>query len=418
MTPRIDRLDNGLTVVSLAMPGLETASVGLCIDAGSRSEPAPLNGIAHMLEHMVFKGTQGRSARAIAEEIENVGGHLNAFTTRDHTMFYARVLGDDVALGVDLVTDMITAPLFDPADLAKEKDVILQELGQALDTPDDLVFDHLQDAAYPDQPLGRSILGTQESIDRAACEDIRAWQGAHYTGASMVLTAAGKVDHEALLAFARDRLSSLPSGHTPAPQPATYAGGERRDARPLEQVHVALAVPAAPYRDPDHYPQMLFSAALGGGMSSRLFQSVREEEGLVYSIHSSVTPYADSGLFSLYLGTGEETAAKALRLSLEQWRRCIDDLDEAELNRARAQAKAGLFMALESCSSLSEAMARQLLIFDRVIPPAEIVEQINACTVEKVRAAGERLLGGALSLAVVGPDAGVPSLDQCRSWLG
>jgi predicted Zn-dependent peptidase len=417
VTLRIDSLDNGLRVVTLAMPGVETAAVGLCIDAGSRFEPAPLNGIAHMLEHMVFKGTRQRSARTIAEEIESVGGHLNAFTSRDHTLFYARVLGDDVHLGADLVTDLITAPLLDPSELVKEKDVILQELGQALDTPDDLLFDHLQAVAYPGQSLGRSILGTAETIARVDASDISAWQHEHYAAGSMVLSAAGKVDHDALLAFAKERLSDLPGGTTPAPEAARYAGGEMREEKPLEQVHIALAVPAATYRDADYYEQMLFSTALGGGMSSRLFQSVREDHGLCYAIYSGLTPYADSGLFSLYIGTGSDTAEKAMRLSLEEWKRCTETLDEAELARAKAQAKAGLFMSLESCSSMSESAARQLLIFDRVIPAAEIAARIDGCSLAHVRMAGEQLLGGALSLAAVGPHKQVADVETCTRWL-
>ena len=416
MTPRIDTLDNGLTVATLAMPGLETAAVGLCIDAGSRSETAALNGIAHMFEHMVFKGTRSRSARAIAEEIETAGGALNAYTARDHMLFHARVLGDDVLLGADLVTDLITAPRLDGEDLAKEKDVILQELGQALDTPDDLVFDHLQAIAFPDQPLGRTILGTEPTIRAVAREDMQAWQSTHHAAGSMVLSAAGKVDHDALLDFARQRLSHLPQGKTPVGEPARYQGGTVHETRPLEQVHVALAVPAARYADAAYYAQMLFSSALGGGMSSRLFQKVREEEGLVYSIFASLSPFADTGLFSLYLGTGMDTAERALRLSLDEWRRCVETLDDSELARARAQAKAGLLMGLESCASLSESMARQLLIFDRVIPPSEIVARIDGCSLGEVRAAGEALLAGALSLASVGP-AAVPDAAKCRDWL-
>jgi predicted Zn-dependent peptidase len=220
MSVEISSLSNGLRVATLAMPGIETAAVGLNIDAGSRFEAAAANGVAHMLEHMVFKGTRSRSARDIAEQIEAVGGHLNAYTSRDNTVFYARVLGDDVGLGFDLVSDMITAPLFDEKDLTKERDVILQELGQALDTPDDVVFDHLQSAAYPDQPLGRTILGTSETINAIETKDIRIWQSRHYAAGSIVLTAAGKVDHAALVKLAEDRLSVLPAGTRPAPDAA------------------------------------------------------------------------------------------------------------------------------------------------------------------------------------------------------
>ncbi len=417
MSVEISTLANGLRVATLAMPGIETAAVGLNIDAGSRFETAACNGVAHMLEHMVFKGTQSRSARDIAEQIEAVGGHLNAYTSRDNTVFYARVLGDDVGLGLDLVSDMITAPRFDDKELTKEREVILQELGQALDTPDDVVFDLLQAVAYPDQPLGRTILGTSDTIGVISVEDIRGWQNTHYAADSMVLTAAGKVDHSALVKLAEQRLGAVASGKRPAPMAAQYAGGEARDERALEQVHIALAVPSARYTDSDYYAQMLFSAMLGGGMSSRLFQTVREDHGLVYSIFSSVTPYADHGLFSLYLGTGADVAAKAVDVTLREWKRSIDTLTEAELSRAKAQAKAGLFMSLESCSSLSESFGRQLLIFDRVIPTEEIIARIDGCTLADATTAGARLIGVALSLATVGPSAGVPDVTTCARLL-
>jgi predicted Zn-dependent peptidase len=417
MSVQISTLSNGLRVATLSMPGIETAAVGLSIDAGSRFETAATNGVAHMLEHMVFKGTKSRSARDIAEQIEAVGGHLNAYTSRDNTVFYARVLGADVDLGLDLVSDMITAPLFDAGELIKEREVILQELGQALDTPDDLVFDQLQAVAYPDQPLGRSILGTSETINSISGEDIRTWQTHHYAAGSIILTAAGKVDHSALLALAEQRLSRLPQGKCPAPVAAHYVGGEVREERALEQVHISLAVPGACYTDDDYYAQMLFSAMLGGGMSSRLFQSVREDHGLVYSIFSSLSPYADGGLFSLYLGTGADVAGKAIGLTLSQWKRSINDVSEAELQRAKAQAKAGLFMSLESCSSLSESFGRQLLIFDRVIPTADIIARIDGCTLADVKAAGAKLIAGKLSLATVGPSVGVPDVATCAHLL-
>jgi predicted Zn-dependent peptidase len=417
MSVQVSTLKNGLRVATLSMPGIETAAVGLSIDAGSRFETAATNGVAHMLEHMVFKGTKSRSARDIAEQIEAVGGHLNAYTSRDNTVFYARVLGADVDLGLDLVSDMITAPLFDTQELTKERDVILQELGQALDTPDDLVFDQLQAVAYPDQPLGRSILGTSDTINAIGSEEIRAWQAQHYAAGSIILTAAGKVDHSALLAFAEQRLSHLPQGKCPAPVAARYVGGEAREERALEQVHISLAVPGACYTDADYYAQMLFSAMLGGGMSSRLFQSVREDHGLVYSVFSSLSPYADGGLFSLYLGTGADVAGKAIGLTLAEWKRSISDVTQAELQRAKAQAKAGLFMSLESCSSLSESFGRQLLIFDRVIPTAEIIARIDGCTLADVKRAGEKLITGKLSLATVGPSAGVPDVAACAHML-
>jgi predicted Zn-dependent peptidase len=418
MTVEISTLGNGLRVASLAMPGLETAAVGLYVDAGSRFEAVADNGVAHLLEHMVFKGTRSRSARQIAEEIEAVGGHLNAYTGRDATTFYARILADDLPLGVDMVCDLVANPLLDAQETAKEKDVVLQELGQAWDTPDDIIFDHLQAAAYADQPLGRSILGTEASIRALSVDALSTYRESHYRGGSLVLAAAGKVDHAALVTLAQDKLGALPAGTRPSPQAARYTGGDYRDDRPGEQVHVTLGLEAVPVSHADYFPLMLFTTALGGGMSSRLFQSVREERGLVYSVYSYATAYADSGLFTVYLGTGPETVDQAVNLSVDEIRRAVDDLAEAELVRARAQAKAALFMSLESCSALSEQIGRHLLLFNRPIPTAETIAQIDAVTLADARGTAARMLVRApVTLATVGPSASVPAVELIQRKL-
>lgn len=418
MTAIVTTLDNGLRVASLAMPGLETAAVGLYVDTGSRLEPQAAHGVAHMLEHMVFKGTRRRTARQIAEEIEAVGGQLNAYTGRDQTSFYARVLADDLPLGVDMIADLVTEPLFDVGELAREREVVLQELGQARDTPDDIIFDNLQEVAYPGQLLGRSILGTEESIQALSDTDMRDWLTGHYRGHSMVLAAAGKVDHAALVGMARERLGMIPAGARPVHEAARYGGGEHRDERESEQTHVTLALPGVPALHDDYYPLMLFSTALGGGMSSRLFQAVREERGLVYSIYSYLAPFADTGLMTLYLGTGPETAGEAVHLTLDTLLGAATDLAAAELDRAKAQLKASVFMGLESCAGLSEQLGRQLLIYNRVVPTAEIIERIDAVTLAEVSAAAQRMLtAGPLAMASVGPSVDVPAIDRLQARL-
>jgi predicted Zn-dependent peptidase len=400
----ISTLSNGLRVVTQHMPGLETAAVSLSIDSGSRFEDAPSNGVAHMLEHMVFKGTKRRTARAIAEEIEAVGGMLNAYTSRDQTVFYARVLADDVALGVDMVCDLITGAEISDADVEKEKEVVLQELGTALDTPDELVFDYLQEAAFPNQPLGRSILGTAETITALSAETIRAYQARNYVSGSMVLSAAGKINHSHFVKMAEEHLSPIPTGTRPSPIAAHYLGQEFHDIRELEQTHMTLALPASSFNSSHHYAEMLFSSVLGGGMSSRLFQDIREERGLAYSVYSYVSPYADGGLFGIYLGTGTDKAIHALSLTLDNLCACAEHITESEVLRAKAQAKAGLFMSLESCSNQAENLGRQLLVFDRLIPPAEIMAQIDACTAKDIADAGARILSAApLAFSAVGP---------------
>jgi predicted Zn-dependent peptidase len=418
MTVQISTLKNGLRIVTSTMPSLETAAVSLSVDTGSRFETAADNGVAHMLEHMVFKGTTRRTARQIAEEIESVGGHLNAYTSRDQTTFYARVLGEDVELGLDMVADLITNPVIETAELEKEKDVVLQELGTAVDTPDDIIFDHLQQMAYPDQPIGRSILGTRESIKAITRDAIFAYRDAHYLAGSMVLSAAGKIDHDALVHWAEAKLGRIPAGKRGAPVAATYQPGVLHETRDLEQAHLTLALPAATYTDPSYYAQTLFSALLGGGMSSRLFQEIREERGLAYAIYSYLTPFSDTGLFAIYMGTSSEQAAEALDVTLDCLLSATERVDEAELARAKAQAKAGLFMSLESCSAQSENLARQLLIYDRIIPTAEIVARIDSCTVADVIAAGRAIIaGGKLAAASIGPTDVAPDIAKLSARL-
>ena len=418
MTLNVSTLANGLRVASLDMPGLETAAVGLYVDTGSRFEPAPAHGVAHMLEHMVFKGTHRRSARQIAEEIEAVGGILNAYTSRDQTTFYARILAQDMPLGVDLVSDLITEPALDEQEMNREREVVLQELSQARDTPDDIIFDDLQETAFANQPLGRSILGTEESIQSLQPADVRRWLDDHYRAGSMVLAAAGKVDHDTIVKLAEDRLGGLPAGLRPDSGEAAYTGGETRSVKPIEQTHVTLGLRGVSYADPDYYPELIFATALGGGMSSRLFQSVREERGLAYSIYSYASNYAETGLFTIYLATGPDSAGEAVNLTLETLLRSLDGMTDEELHRARAQLKASVFMGLESCSGLSEQIGRQLLLFNRVIPTNEIIERIDAATAEDVRQAALRMVqAGPLTLATVGPSSAVPSLDKLQARL-
>jgi predicted Zn-dependent peptidase len=407
-----------LRVVTQNMPGLETAAVSLSIDSGSRFEEASENGVAHMLEHMVFKGTKRRSARAIAEEIEAVGGMLNAYTSRDQTVFYARVLGEDVALGLDMVCDLITSAEISTSDLEKEKEVVMQELGTALDTPDELIFDHLQAVAFPDQPLGRTILGTPETINALSTQSVRGYHARNYVAGSMVLSAAGKIDHDAFVWQAEKHLGAIARGNRAAPVSALYAGHDFQDMRDLEQTHISLALPASSYHSPDHYAEMLFSAVLGGGMSSRLFQDIREDRGLAYSVYSYVSPYADGGLFGIYLGTGPDKASQAVALALDNLCACAETISEAEVLRAKAQAKAGLFMSLESCSSQSENIGRQLLSFDRLIPTAEIVAAIDSCSARDIAVAGARLLSSApLAFSTIGPESAMMDVAALRARL-
>lgn len=417
---RLTTLANGLRIVTEPMPGLHSAAVGLWVTAGGRHERAAQNGIAHFLEHMAFKGTPTRSAAAIAEAIEDVGGYVNAYTSREMTAYYARVLAADVRLALDVIADIVLNPLFAPADIETERHVILQEIGQTLDTPDDIVFDWLQEAAYPDQPIGRSILGPPERVERFGAADLRAFVAEHYGPGRMILAAAGAVDHDAIAA----RAAALFGGLAPRPEaaaaPAAFASGERREARELEQVHVTLAFEAPAHRDPDFHVAQAFATAMGGGMSSRLFQKLREERGLCYSIYAQAHSYDDSGLLTVYAGTGEDDIGELATLTVDEFRRAADDLSEAEVARARAQLRAGVLMGLEGPSSRVERLARMVAIWGHVPPVEETVAKIEAVSTGAVRAWAARLAaGGRGAMAVTGPIDRAPALgDLLRRLAG
>ena len=398
-------LGNGLTVVTLHMPGLETAAVALNADVGARNETHRENGLAHLFEHMVFKGTATRSARAIAEQIEDVGGALNAWTSRDTTCFHARVLAADVPLAVELVSDLVTNPLFAEADLALEREVVLSEIGEALDTPDDLVFDHLQATAFAEQSLGRPILGTAESLAELDTAALRGWQKAHYRADGLVLAAAGKVDHAQLVDLAGRYLGGLPAGRPGPIEPARWTGGARTDNQRNEQLHLALGFRGYAPTDPRAHAARLFAMALGGGMSSRLFQELREERGLAYSVSASHGVHADTGLLSLYTASRPADAAQARDLALEIAQATARDLSPAELERARAQHKAGLLMGLEGPGGMADWLGGSLLTWGRVLSAAELIAQLDAVSLEDVRAAGADMLASPVALAAVGPKA-------------
>lgn len=402
MTTQLSTLSNGVRVVTRAMPHVETVSVGLHVDTGARGETTATNGVAHLLEHMVFKGTASRSARQIAEQIEDVGGSLNAYTARDMTVFHARLLAADLPLGLDMIADLVRNPRFDADELEREKQVVLQELGEARDTPDDIVFDHLQEAAFPGQPLGRSILGSEASIAGLSVDDLRDWLAVQYRGGSCIVAAAGKVDHDWLVDAAGRLFGDLPEGTRPVIEPARFAGTVHHDRRKFEQAHLTLGALSPSHTDPDNDAIMLFSTAVGGGASSRLFQELREERGLAYSVYASTTPYADAGLFAVYLATAKRDAGRAMDLAMGVLADTAATLRPEELARAKAQIRAGLLMSLESSGGWAELLARQLLAHGRVTPPAEVVARIDAIELDQVRAAAARMVAGPYALADVG----------------
>ena len=418
MTPKVTTLDNGLRVISEEIPYLETASVGVWVDAGARCEQPEINGISHLLEHMAFKGTQIRSARDIAEEIEAVGGHLNAYTSREQTAYFAKVLKEDTPLALDILADILQNPAFDKDELEREQTVVVQEIGQAHDTPDDIIFDYFQDIAFPDQPLGRPVLGTSENVQSFTRDNLSAYMDQHYTPGRMVVSAAGNVDHDQIVELTNKTFLRSTSTEDNSNEGANYVGGHFYQSRDLEQVHLLIGFNGLSYKDPDYYALQVFSTLLGGGMSSRLFQKVREERGLAYSIYSFSTSYVDSGLFGIYAGTSAESTCELIETVCNELLDVVENIGATETARARAQLKSGLLMSLESTSARSEQLARQLLLFGRPISNAEVIEKIDSADPPKLSAVAERIFkNGAPTIAALGPTSNMPDYKAVGEML-
>ena len=414
---RVTTLPNGLRVATDTMPDVQSVSLGCWVGVGTRNEAASVNGVAHLVEHMLFKGTRSRSAFRISEEIENVGGQLNAYTTREQTAYYAKVLHEDAPLALDILSDMIQHSTLDAEELVRERTVVLQEIGQSADTPDDIIFDHFQSTAYPGQAIGRPVLGSAEIVGALPREALVDYIAGHYGAPGMVLSAAGRIEHDRMVDLAFKAFGDLPSGPPPKPEPARYTGGDFREDRDLEQMHLVLGFDGVGVHDPDFYAHSVLSTLLGGGMSSRLFQEVREKRGLVYSIYTFTGGYHDGGLFGVYAGTGEDEVAELVPVVCDEIAKVGADVTEDEVARARAQLKAGTLMALESTMSRCEQLGQQILIYDRPVPVDEIVAKIDGVDRDAVVKAASRLRASRPTVAALGPIAKLESYDRIAERL-
>lgn len=395
-------LSNGLTVVVDPLRGAESVVLGLYASVGSRSEPKPLGGLAHLVEHMVFKGAGGRDTRALAEVIEDVGGSLNAWTARDQTVFHGRALARDLPLVAELIANLVRAPHFDEEHLAREKQVVLSELGESVDSPEDLVHDHLFEAAFEAQAVGRPVLGSEKTVRSIGRQDCVDWLEQQFVPSRLVLAASGRVDPEQMLKLAERLFGDMRPREAPPVDPARFTGGVRNDRRSFEQAHWCLAFEGRPAADPRNPALALFVHALGGGTSSRLFQELREERGLAYSIYAWNQAFADTGLVGIGCAAERARAAESVQLARDVLAATAGSLTEAELSRARAQAEAGLLMGLEAAQGRADHLARSIEVFGRILPLAEVLEHIRAVTVEDARAAGQALLDGPAAVASVG----------------
>jgi predicted Zn-dependent peptidase len=418
MTTEITKLSNGLRVVTHHMEHVETAALGVWVHVGARHESAKTNGISHLLEHMAFKGTETRSARDIAEEIEQVGGDLNAATSLETTSYFARVLKADVGLSLEIIADILQRPKYTEAEFEREREVIVQEIAGTQDSPDDIAYDLLNAIAYPDQAVGRPILGSEATVKAFTSADVGTFLKTHYRPSQMVVSAAGHVDHDAIVRQVDGLFSGLPQGDAQVASPARYVGGTASSDKPFEQAHLLMAYEGTSYRQPDLYTAQVFSGLFGGGMSSRLFQEVREKHGLCYSIYSTSWSLDDTGMFAIHAATGKDMLGKLIdlvRAELTEVAATAPSVREVE--RSKAQLKAGLLMSLESSSARAEQMSRQLMLFNRLVSPAELVQRVEAVTPEAIRAYAEHLMTAKTpSITVVG--AGRKGAAFARQALG
>lgn len=385
-------LKNGLRIITAERPQIESVSLGIWVHTGSASETKDDNGISHFIEHMVFKGTKKRNSLQISEDIENVGGSTNAYTSRHFTCFYAKMLKNDVELAADVICDFVTSPTFDEGEMTKEKEVVVQEIKQSIDAPDDLVFDYFQETAFPNQATGRTILGTPEIVRGFNKERMFDYMKTHYTADNMVVVAVGNVKHDNFIKIIEERMNELNPKANFIEDKQIYVGGEKLVCKDIEQTHVVLGFKGASYKDDNYYKYSVLSTIFGGSMSSRLFQEIREKRGLVYTINSFNQALKNSGIFGIYAGTTPNELGELLPVVIDESKKLMDELvTETELNRAKTQIKASLLMSLESSSTTAEIMARQMVLFNRIIPSDEIVEKIESITREDLQQTAQNI---------------------------
>lgn len=419
MGVEVSRLSNGLTITTEAMPNVESVALGIWVKAGARNEANNQHGIAHLLEHMAFKGTENRSAWQIAADIENVGGEINAATSVETTSYYARVLRDDVPLAVDILCDILTSSKFDPDELEREKHVIMQEIGAAHDTPDDIVFDRFTETAFRHQPIGRAILGLPETVESFTSTDLRAYMDSQYSADRMVVTAAGAIDHDDFVREVEKRLGSFRATSTAAmPELAHYVGGDFREHRDLMDAQVLIGFEGRAYHVRDFYASQILAMALGGGMSSRLFQEVREKRGLCYSVYAFHWGFSDTGLFGIHAATGRDDLTELVPVILNELHEAAKHISEEEVNRARAQYRASLLMSQESVASRAGQMARQILLYGRPVTNDELLDRLSQITAVRLTdLAGRLFLDTKPTVAAVGPVGKLMNFDGVSDTL-
>ncbi|MBQ8251610.1 MAG: insulinase family protein [Alphaproteobacteria bacterium] len=396
-------LPNKIRIITDSFDHADSVSLGVWVSVGARYETKDINGISHMLEHMAFKGTTSRSSYQISKEIEDVGGFINAYTGKNMTAYYVRVLKEHQEKGLDIIADILQNSVMDKEELAKEKGVIIQEINMQNDTPDDLVFDYFNEVAYPNQPLGRAILGTVDTVKQISSEQLLEYMHSQYTTSRIIVSASGAVNHEEFVNACIQKLTSFNNHKMPKAKKATYKGGEKRVVKSHEQVNLVLGFESAPYISDDYYTTKILASILGGGMSSRLFQEIREKRGLVYSIYAFNAAETDTGIFGVYAGTGEKEVKELMPVLCDELVKLPHSITEEEIERSKARLRANILMRLENISSHAEMNAIDTILFGKIIPKEEVIAKINA--VQKTdleRVAGE-IISKQPTLAALGP---------------
>jgi predicted Zn-dependent peptidase len=387
-------LPNGLTILTEKMDHIRSVAMGVWIRAGSRHELPEVNGISHFVEHMVFKGTKSRSAQRIAREVDAIGGNLDAFTGKETVCFNIKVLDEHVPTALDVLSDLVLNPVFATDEITRERGVILEEIKMDEDNPDYLVHEIFTQAFWKDHPLGKPILGTKETVKRFERDTLCNFYGQRFHGGNMIFSAAGNIDHDVFVEQVTRRFESLPTGEslTVKVPPKTAARIILKNKKSLEQVQLCLGVPAPPIADESRYVTLVLNTILGGGMSSRLFQTVREERGLAYSIYSDLNPYSDTGSLCVYAGTSSDRAIQVVQLVMEQFRRLKSEtLPADELRRAKDQLKGNLLLSLESSMSRMSNLARQQMHFNYFFGMQEILDKVESITEDQVLAMANQL---------------------------
>lgn len=417
MEVNVTVLANGLRVLSVERPQTETVSVGIWVNTGSAYETPDNNGISHFVEHMVFKGTKKRTALQISEDIENVGGSTNAYTSREFTVFYAKMLKNDLELALDVLADMVMAPTFAEEELVKEREVVVQEIKQTYDDPSDIVFDYFQDTAFQNQALGRSILGPADKVRSFNADTLNDYMKHNYAAENIVVAAVGNLQHTDLVKMVEARMASLRKHKNFTADKQIYTGGAFIKKRDIEQAQVILGYKSVDCYDDMRYPMIMLSSILGGGMSSRLFQEIREKRGLVYSVYSFNNTFTQNGIFGIYAGLEADEIKNYMPVVADEIKKiCNEYVTDAELNRVKVQHKAGMLMALESSSSTAEMIARRYLLHNKFMQIDEIIEKIDSVSKEQVMRAAQMIFGSPLTYTLLGNLKDYPQYEQVQKW--